>query len=749
MARDLKALIGQMTLEEKAGMCSGQDMWHLKGVQRLGIPSIMLTDGPHGLRKQAGSGDHLGINESVEAVCFPAACASSSSFDIDLMQKMGEALGAQCQAQDVAVLLGPAVNIKRSPLGGRNFEYMSEDPYLTGQMAAGFIKGVQSKNVGVSVKHFAANNQEYMRMSVSSEADERTLREIYLAAFETIVKTARPWTVMDAYNKINGVFAGEDHRLLTRILRDEWGFDGFVVSDWGAVSDRVAGLAAGMDVEMPASGGDTDRQIVKAVQSGALEEKVLDTAVERILEILFRFADNRQAGAYDLEKDHALAVHIAEQSAVLLKNTGVLPLKKGANVAFIGEFAQKPRYQGAGSSHINPSKVVSALEAAQGIEGVGYAKGFGAEGDESNQEWLQEAAQLAGQADVAVVFAGLPSSFESEGFDREHMRLPDCQNELIAQVVKVQPNTVVVLHNGAPIEMPWVNDVAAILEMYLGGQGVGEASVNLLYGQSNPSGKLAESFPQKVEDNPSYLFFPGDGKKVEYREGVYVGYRYYDTKNMQVNFPFGHGLSYTAFNYANLRLNKTSMRDDESASVSVDITNTGAIAGKEVVQLYVRDHSGTPNRPDKELKGFVKLSLEPGQTKTATFTLDKRSFAWYNEEISDWYAKSGEYEILIGASSRDIRLGERIGVESTAKIPFVITQNTTVQQLLDDARTRPQVEMVMGGIQSSMGDTSNMLGGNMMMHVFKQLPLRALRTFLHLEQEQLDALVEGLNSMLE
>ncbi len=687
MERNLKELVSQMTLEEKAGMCSGLDFWHLKSVDRLDIPSVMVSDGPHGLRKQDDKADHLGINESIRAVCFPPAVLSACSFDRDLLRELGDTVGKEAQATDVSVVLGPAVNIKRSPLCGRNFEYYSEDPYLAGESAAAFIDGVQSHHVGTSIKHFAANNQELNRMSCSSEVDERTLREIYLPAFETAVKKSQPYTVMCSYNKINGTYASENPWLLTEVLRDEWGFKGYVMSDWGAVNERVPGLKAGLDLEMPASGGMTDREIVAAVKDGSLDESVLDQAVERILRITFTWLDNREKQNLTLEADHETARRIAEESMVLLKNENVLPLSSSENVVFIGGFAKKPRYQGGGSSHINSFRVDSALETVKGIAEVSYAEGFSSSKDFYDEKLAAEAVAAAKKADKAVIFAGLPDSFESEGYDRPHMRLPECQDRLIYEIAKVQPNTIVVLHNGSPVEMPWKDDVKGLLEAYLGGQAGGSAVVNILYGKVNPSGKLAETLPIKLSDNPSYLNF-AEKEKVNYSEGVFVGYRYYDAKEMEVAFPFGHGLSYTTFKYSNLKLDRTEMTDQDTLTVSVDVTNTGDRAGKEVVQLYVSDLTGTVRRPVKELKGYEKVSLEPGETKTVTMILDKRSFAWYNTDLHDWYVSSGDYEILIGASSRDIRLKKIVHLVSTRLLPLHLTLNTPLGELIADDRTK-------------------------------------------------------------
>lgn len=540
-------------------MCSGADFWHTESCERLGIPASMVSDGPHGLRKQDDKADHLGVNESIKAVCFPVGCGTAASFNRDLLYHMGETLGNECQAEGVSVILGPAVNIKRSPLCGRNFEYYSEDPLVASEIAGSLIRGVQSKHVGTSLKHFLANNQETRRMSVNEIIDERTLNEIYLAAFEGAVKKAKPWTVMCSYNKINGTYTAAHHKYLTETLRDKWGFDGYVMSDWGAVNDRVEDLKAGLDLEMPSSMGVNDQLIVEAVQNGTLEEQVLDTAVERILNIVYRYNENRDTEAvFDLDHDHEVAKKVAEETIVLLKNENVLPLTEGEEIAFIGKYAKKPRYQGGGSSHINSHKITGALDAAEaaGNTRIVYAQGFDDKEDKTDEVLLAEAVETAKKAKAAVIFAGLPDAFESEGFDRKHMRMPDCQNELIERVAAVQPNTIVVLHNGAPVEMPWADRVKGILEAYLGGQAVGGAEYDILFGKVNPSAKLPETFPKQLEDNPSYLAGFGEGDHVEYREGIFVGYRYYDKKKMDVLFPFGYGLSYTTFAYSNLRLDK-------------------------------------------------------------------------------------------------------------------------------------------------------------------------------------------------
>lgn len=736
----IQELVAKMTLEEKAGLCSGNDFWHTKAVERLGIPSMMVSDGPHGLRKQDQGGDHLGINDSIKAVCFPAGCGAATSFNRELIGVMGEALGKECQAEDVGVILGPAVNIKRSPLCGRNFEYYSEDPYLASEIATAHINGVQSQNVGTSIKHFLANNQETRRMSVDARIDERALREIYLGAFEGAVKQAKPWTVMSSYNKVNGSYVGENKELLGDILRDEWGFDGFVVSDWGAVNDRIAALNAGLDLEMPASGGSRDRQIVEAVTNGTLSEEILNTTCERILDVIYRYMDNRdETAVFDRAADHALARQIAHETIVLLKNEEeILPLTKGAKVAFIGKYAEKPRFQGGGSSHINCDYVTSALDAVKevGITNVSFAKGFDDKADVIDEALEAEAVKLASEAEVAVVFAGLPDAFESEGFDREHMRMPECQNHLIDEILKVQPNTVVVLHNGSAVEMPWVNEVKGIVEAYLGGEAVGGAVVDILFGDVNPSAKLAESFPYQLEDNPAYLSGFGSGDTVNYTEGIFVGYRYYDKKNMPVMFPFGFGLSYTTFEYSNLSVDKKEFTDQESLTVSVDVTNTGKVVGKEIVQLYVSDKESTVLRPVKELKGFDKIELMPGETKTVTFTLDSRAFAYFEPRMKDWNVESGEFEIMIGKSCEDIVLSETVEVKGTKQIPVIYTVNTTfgdlpntkeAQEILKPIYEAYNLNDEIAGDENS--SSAEAMSEEMNAAMEKYMPLRAVISF--------------------
>ena len=750
---DIQKMISEMTLEEKTALLSGKDFWHLKGVERLGIPEIMVTDGPHGLRKQAGTSDHLGLNASVPATAFPTAAATACSFDRELIYEMGEALGEMCQQEDVAVILGPGTNIKRSPLCGRNFEYFSEDPYLAGEMAAALILGVQSKNVGTSVKHFAMNNQETRRMSVSVLADERTKREIYLAPFETAIKKGKPWTVMCSYNKIGGVYSSENRRLLNDLLRGEWGFEGMTMTDWGACNDHIEGVRAGMDLAMPSLGDSTDKQLADAVRDGVLDEKYVDEAVERVLNVIQKFTENRKKDPdFFLGAQHHQARKIARESAVLLKNDGVLPLKSKGKIAFIGAFAETPRYQGGGSSHINASEITSALQAVRSVAKVEYAKGYSIDTDRVNPELQAEAVALAKKADVAVLFVGLTDAYESEGYDRSHMRMPENQNALIDAVCAVNDRVVVVLHNGSPVEMPWADKVGGILEMYLGGQAVGGATVDLLFGAVSPSGKLAETFPMHLEDNPSYLNFPGNGDQVEYREGIYVGYRWYDTRKMPVRWAFGHGLSYTQFEYSNLRVNKEKIAQGEGVRVAIDVKNVGHMGAKEVVQLYVHSAHNGAARPEQELKGFEKVYIAPGKTETVEFELNPRAFAYYESAIRDWYVEGGAYEIRIGASSRDIRAAKTIEIEAGKPIPVRVTMDTTFGDLMKIPGSQPILQPVMGGMMAQFGgvpEDDSMSG--MMDAMVGFMPLHALKSFGggQVSDKMLEELIAALNRIQE
>lgn len=666
-----KALVEQMTVAEKASLCSGKNFWYLKGIERLELPEIMVTDGPHGLRKQESKADNLGLNKSVPAVCFPTASATACSFDRELLKEMGVAMGEECRQEEVAVILGPGVNIKRSPLCGRNFEYFSEDPLLAGEMATALIEGIQSQNVGVSLKHFAANNQEKCRMTCESVVDERTFREIYLTAFERAVKQSSPWTVMCSYNRVFGEFVSQYKRLLTDILRDEWGFKGLVMSDWGATVERVKSLAAGMDLEMPYIGAINDQRIVAAVQDGSLPMKVLDTAAIRITELILN-SEKRKAFTYDTKKHHALARKIAAQSAVLLKNEkGLLPGNTQQKAAVIGVFAKSPRYQGTGSSKIQPIQVDNACDE---LEKLGlkfeYADGYRRENDDPDPFLIEEACKVATGKDIVYIFAGLPDSYEAESFDRENMDMPAGHNQLIEAVCKVNKHVVVVLHGGAPFELPWADKVQGILNMYLGGEAGGGAAADLLLGKVVPSGKLAESWPFFLADNPTHDFFPGYPKSVEYREALFVGYRYYDTAKKPVRFPFGFGLSYTSFAYKNLKLSAKKIKDSDNLTVTCQVKNTGKLGGSEVVQLYVACKGSKIIRAAQELKGFEKVALQPGESKEVVFTLSKRDFAYYNTASSIWHVESGEYEIRVGASSQDIHLTGSVNVQSTVDAPL-------------------------------------------------------------------------------
>lgn len=657
-----KELLEKMTLEEKAGLCSGSDFWNTKGVERLGIEKVMVTDGPHGLRKQAGNSDHLGINQSVPATCFPTAATTACSFDTELIRKMGEALGEECLQEEVSVLLGPGVNIKRSPLCGRNFEYFSEDPFLTGEMASALIEGVQSKGVGTSMKHYAANNQETRRMVINSVIDERALREIYLAGFERAVKKAQPWTLMCCYNQVNGEFGSQNENLLTDILRKEWGFEGAVMTDWGAIVDRVKGLQAGLDLEMPYSGPANDKAIVEAVKNGTLEESVLDRAALRMICLLLAGKESKaKKYSYDKEKHHQLARTIAAASTVLLKNENdILPLDKKCSLAVLGEFAEKPRYQGAGSSRINPLKLENLCSVLQSKNiDFTYAKGYESKHDRQDAEMLQEAVDAARGKDAVLVCIGLPDAYESEGFDREHMKLPESHITLLKEAAAVNPNIIVLLYCGSAVEMPWIQDTKGVVMLYLGGEAGALATVDILFGDVNPSARLAESFPYRLEDNPSYLYFPGGDKTVEYRESIFVGYRYYDKAKIEVLFPFGYGLSYTSFSYTDMKLEQM----EECVEISLKVKNTGKRAGAEIVQVYVSEKEAKVLKPLRELKGFQKVFLNPNEEKEVKICLEKRAFSYYSVACADWKVEEGEYLVEVGASSRDIRLSNRIRLE--------------------------------------------------------------------------------------
>jgi beta-glucosidase len=780
MKRNLDAIVAALTLEEKASLCSGLDFWNTKPLERLGIPSWMMTDGPHGLRKQSTDSARVGLHDSLPATCFPSGAGLAATWNADLLGEVGAAIGEEARAEGVGVVLGPAVNIKRSPLCGRNFEYFSEDPFLAGELAKGYIKGLQSRGVGASIKHFAANNQEKSRMIIDVVADERSLREIYLPAFEAAVRDAKPWTVMCAYNRINGTYCSENPWLLAQVLRKEWGFGGVVVTDWGACNDRVAGLAAGEDFEMPGNGGITDADIVAAVRNGSLPEDCLDAALRRILELTFRVADAPPAPRFDAAVHHALARKAARESMVLLKNEArLLPLDRGSGsgsalggrtgspapagaptaraghppagrgrIAFIGAFARTPRYQGGGSSHIVPARMDDALAEARRIAGdIDYAPGYDLEADEPDPALLAEARETAARSDTAVLFVGLTERLESEGFDRSDMKLPRSHLALIEEVLKVRKNVVVVLSNGAPVEMPWIDRVPAVIESYLGGQAWGGAVADILFGLSSPSGRLAETFPRRLEDNPSFLNFPGDARKVEYREGIFVGYRYYDAAGVEPLFPFGHGLSYAEFEYSNLRLDRAEMRDTDSLTVQVDVRNVGQVESQEVVQLYVEDEEASVQRPPRELKGFRKIDLRPGETKTVSFTLAARAFAFWSPEHGDWVVETGSFVVSVGASSRDLRLKASVRIESTTPELRVWDASASLGEVEKTPAGAAFVRSIKPRFAATFGSYEpGSAEAEMMEEMMRGFPLRNLVRMGHQVTEcEIDELIDTLN----
>ncbi len=685
-----RELVGRMTLEEKALLLTGDGWWATHRIERLGIPSIYVTDGPHGVRKGQGAG----LVKSVPATCFPTASALASSWNPELIRRVGVALGLESQASDVQILLGPGVNMKRSPLGGRNFEYFSEDPLLAGKMAVAYIEGVQSQGVGTSLKHYAVNNQEFERMATSSDLDERTMNEIYLPAFEIAVKGAQPWSVMSAYNLVNGVYASEHKELLQDILRDKWGFTGFVVSDWGGVNDRVESLRAGTDLEMPGTGDYNRKRIIEAVASGNLSAARLDESVAQVLAVILKAKDCRQENAtFDREEHHALAREAGGESIVLLKNAGsILPLnlKKLRKIAVIGAFARTPRYQGSGSSQVNPTKVSNAYDElvsmADGEGKFAYAAGYDSEGDVT-ESLLEEARNVAAGADVALVFAGLPDSYESEGFDRLSLEMPSGHNQLIEAVSSVQPKVVVVLMNGSAITMPWADRVKAIIEGWLGGQAGGGAIADVIAGRTNPSGKLSETFPKRLQDTPTFPDFPALNRRASYGEGVFIGYRYYDKKEVEPLFPFGFGLSYTTFAYTRIKASAPSIKDADGVTIEVAVKNTGNVPGKEIVQLYLHEQNPAVRRPERELKAFHKISLAPGEEKVVKFKLSKRDFAYYDTGLHDWNVRSGKFSVLVGGCSRDLPLEETIEVQATTQTVYPkLTRNS----MLKDFQNHPK-----------------------------------------------------------
>lgn len=666
-------IVGKMTLKQKAAFVSGYDYWHLEADEELGLPQIMITDGPHGLRKQnkdKKSSSGIGLGNSVPATCFPPAATSSCSWDPDLLYKAGEAMGQECLKEKVSTILGPGTNIKRSPVCGRNFEYFSEDPLLAGKCSAAIINGVQSKGVGTSLKHYCANSQEAFRMVLNEVIDERTLREIYLPAFEIAVKEAQPWTVMNAYNRINGIYASENYHTQQEILREEWGFKGLIVTDWGASVDRIPGLKNGTDLEMPTSGNLNAKKIIAAVESGELDEAILDERVDAVVDLIVKSKPALE-GSYEFDADahHEIAARIAEGSMQLLKNEdNILPLKEGAKVAVIGELASAPRFQGAGSSVINPTKLDNALENLEklGVD-VTYARGYEKTKDEVNEELFAEAVAAAEAADVAVVFVGLTEEFEGEGYDRVDLNMPSSHNALVDRIAAANANTVVVLAGGSVVLMPWLDKVKGLLNSGLGGQATGIAVARILTGEVNPSGKTSETYPAAFSDNPTFGNYPGGPVTSEHRESVFIGYRYYDASGKDVVFPFGFGLSYTTFEYSDLKVSAKKIKDTDTLNVTFKVKNTGDRDGAEVAELYVADKESTIFRPVKELRAFKKVFLKAGEEAEISFDLDKRAFAFFNVNTNDWFVESGDFDILVGASSADIKLTATVTVEGTVE----------------------------------------------------------------------------------
>ena len=665
-----KDLIAQMTLEEKCSLLAGQDMWTTRAIERLGIPSIFLSDGPTGLRKQMGAGDHLGLNASVPATCIPTAATMANSWNPELSEQVGQLVGEEAAKQQVNVLLGPGLNIKRSPLCGRNFEYFSEDPYLSGKMAAAFVRGVQSNGISACPKHFAVNSQELRRMASDSVLDERTLREIYLTGFEITVKESQPKTIMSSYNMVNGTYANENRHLLREILVEDWGYQGAVVTDWGGSNDHVEGVRAGSHLEMPGTGGDSDRELVQAVKEGRLSMEELDERVDEMLRLVFSVSEaTKQPGTFDVDAHHALAEKAAEETVVLLKNEdNILPLAAGTKVAVLGDFAKTPRYQGAGSSMVNPTKLDTGLELLKDmpLESIGYAQGY-QRNNKQDAQLLQQAVELASKADKVLLYMGLTEISETEGMDRSHMQIPENQIQLLEEVAKVNPNVIVVFAGGSPVEMPWLDHCKALVHGYLGGQAGAGAVLRVITGQVNPSGKLAESYPMALEQNPTSHYYPGQQRSSEYRESLYVGYRYYETAQVAVRFPFGFGLSYTQFEYSDLTVNEQ--------GVQFKITNTGKMDGAEIAQLYVALPQSKIFRAAKELKGFAKVFLKAGESKTVSIPFDDKTFRYFNVQTNAWQVEGGNYQIMVGASVADIRLEQQWQVQGDeAPCPYQASQ---------------------------------------------------------------------------
>ncbi len=749
-------LVEEMTLEEKAALASGQAFWTTEPVERLDLPSIWLADGPHGLRRTSSPGD-IGMGGSRPATCFPTAAGLAAAWDTSLVRRVGAALGEEAQAQDVQVVLGPGANIKRSPLGGRNFEYFSEDPILSGRMASAYIQGVQSEGVGTSLKHYVANNQEYHRMSTSAEVDERTLREMYLRSFEIPVKQADPWTVMVAYNRVNGTYATENDRLL-RILDEDWNHEGIAISDWGAVQNRIPAAKAGLDLEMPGNDGH-DQQLVQAVESGELDESVLDRRVRETVEIVLRGDSlHRPDVEFDeamQERHHELAREAAAESFVLLKNENdFLPLDENADqqIAVIGAFAQTPRYQGAGSSRVNPTQVSTAYEGFANVLGedqLTYAAGYSLGEDGGDADSLRAAAvEAARSADVALVFAGLPPASEAEGSDRTQLQMPESHNRLIDAVTDAQPSTGVVLSNGSAVAMPWRDGPKAILETWLAGQAGGAAKADVLFGRVNPSGKLASTFPKRLSDTPAYLNFPGEDREVLYGERFFVGYRYYDEKDIEPLFPFGHGLSYTSFDVNTLTLSADSASSSEGVTARAEVTNTGDRRGREVVQLYLHDPESRLRRPPQALRGFRKVALAPGETTEVTFALRGKDFAAWDDRRDRWTVESGDYEVRVGTSSRELPLRQTVHIDGPpADQGSLLDRYSTIDQWLQHPQGRNVILPLLKKMQAAMGGGGD---GDAMgiSEILGSMPLSSLSGLSGgaLTDEMIDKLVQRVRS---
>ena len=727
--------VNDLTLEEKAALTSGTNPWSLGNVAAKGLPNYTITDGPHGLRK-AQNTESMDVEENVPATCFPPAAGMACSWNPELVERVGEAMGEECIQEQVAVILGPGVNIKRNPLGGRCFEYWSEDPYLAGHTAVGIVKGVQSKGVGTSLKHFAANNQETDRLRISATISPRAMREIYLPAFEYIVKTAQPWTVMCSYNKINGVFSSQNRWLLTDVLRGEWGFKGIVMSDWGAVSDRVAALNAGLNLEMPPS--NTDNQIVAAARDGRIPATQLDEMAQGMIDLVAkaRPAMSRDGYRYDVDAHNEVARQAAVESMVLLKNEdATLPVAKGAKIAVIGEFARTPRYQGAGSSLINPTKLTSFLDAIE-ERGVAadFAPGFTLDDAAQDPALTEQAVTAAQQADVVLLFLGLPAAYESEGFDRTTLDIPAKQVEVLDAVAAANPNVAVVLSNGSVVSMPWRGRAKAILETWLLGQAGGAALADVIFGDETPSGKLAQTLIDDVNDDPSAMNWPGEEGHVDYGEGVFVGYRYYDTFRKQVTYPFGYGLSYATFDVHDATVAKTGPR---TAEVTVTVTNTSDVAGAETVQVYVAPPKAKVARPVHELKGFAKVALEPGESKSVTIALDDRAFAYWSERFDDWHVEGGTYTVEVGVSSRDIISRLDVEIDDDGKI-MNLDEWSTFGEWLDDPIGAPILQHVLDDMGKEAGRP--IIPDSALMVMFlRSMPLRSLSVILGEAGEQVAA----------